>query len=121
MNAHGDRSRREWATPPWSGVLVQVRCSSGCKSRPGKGRPGRVAIPAAAVTKPSEPRRQRRRKAVRQWRTATGVSAATAPKVTVRRPKALIGHALAGVKWEWGLDLFYSEVVSCVDPGAPLR
>jgi len=34
---------------------------------------------------PPTPGRQRRRKAVRQRRTATDVSAATAPKVTMRR------------------------------------
>jgi len=37
------------------------------------------------ATKPPEPGRQGRRKAGRQWRTATGASAATAPKVTMRR------------------------------------
>jgi len=39
---------------PVQGRREKARCSSGCKSRPGKGRPGRVAIPAAAeATKPS--------------------------------------------------------------------
>jgi hypothetical protein len=52
------------------GVLVQVRrakvrCSNRCESCPGKGRPGRVAIPAAAeVTKRPEPGRKEAAKAV---------------------------------------------------------
>ena len=38
---------------------MRVRCSNRCKSCPGKGRPGRVAIPAAMeVTKWSKPGRQ---------------------------------------------------------------
>ena len=38
----------------------KVRCSNRCKSCPGKGRPGRVAIPAAMeVTKWSKPGRKK--------------------------------------------------------------
>jgi len=38
---------------------AKVRWSSGCKSRRGKGRPGRVAIPATAeATRRSKPGRQ---------------------------------------------------------------
>ena len=44
-----------WAVAAEVGHVRRGRCAvSGCKSRPGKGRPGRVAIPAAAeATKPS--------------------------------------------------------------------
>jgi hypothetical protein len=53
------------ALAPAAGARVQVcrvkvRCSSRWKSCPGKGRPGRVAIPAAMeVTKWSKPGRQK--------------------------------------------------------------
>ncbi len=44
----------------WSRCAVKVRCSNRRKSCPGKGRPGRVAIPAAMeVTKWSKPGRKK--------------------------------------------------------------
>jgi len=70
---------------------------------------------------PSKPGRQRRRKAACKSAGRNSLNAATAPKVTTPRPQALTGHALADVRCGWGLALFYSEVFSCVDPGAPLR
>ncbi len=61
---HAPLVPRPDAGADWMGDMAHVcrdkaECSSGCKSRPGKGRPSRVATSAMVeVTKPSEPEGQ---------------------------------------------------------------